>query len=147
MSNQLTIKQVSKQVGLPAKTIRYYEFIGIFKPLHRKENKYRIFSERDIQRLHLIKRARDLGLQLSEIKNIVSQCIDKGCLNAKEYVSTKVPSYIRAVDEKIKEFGELKKGLLLLENHYKNKSEWQHKSSSCCEILDIKISYEKNIVI
>lgn len=138
MNKNLTITDVSKRVGMSAKTIRYYESIGLFNPLNRTENKYRTFSERDIQRFHLIRKARALGLPLNEVKKIISECIDKGCIDAKKYIAAKLPTYISTIDEQITELLLLKEELKELHSYYKNKMTWIHKTDSCCEILEIK---------
>jgi MerR family copper efflux transcriptional regulator len=136
MTEDLTIGQVAAKVGLSAKTIRYYESCGVIKPLIRHDNAYRRFTERDVERLVLIKRARNLGLSLNEIKNIVSECIDKGCLEARQYVAGKVPEYITNVELQIAELQTLKEQLQYLQAHYQaNNQTWQHRSETCCQII------------
>jgi len=99
------------------------------------ENKYRTFSERDIQRLKLIKKARTLEISLHEIKNITSACISKGCGNARQYVASQLPQYITAINEKLEILQRLKAQLVQLQSTYENTVEWKHKTNSCCEIL------------
>lgn len=136
MRNFLTINEASKQVGLPEKTIRYYEESGVVSSLQRGDNNYRQFSNRDIKRLKLIKQARDLGLPLSEIKQIVSECIDKGCVEARRYASNNFPDYIKEIDRKLSEFQELKSELISIQsNIHKEGDEWIHGSDDCCKIL------------
>ncbi len=59
----LNIGEVSKRTGLRAKTIRYYEDIGLVKPL-RDTNDYRVFRETDLHKLIFLSRARALGSPL-----------------------------------------------------------------------------------
>ena len=47
----MNIGDVARRSGLPAKTIRYYEDIGLIKP-HRSANGYRCFEEADLHKLH-----------------------------------------------------------------------------------------------
>ena len=56
----MNIKDVSDRTGLPAKTIRYYEEIGLVRPL-RSDNGYRSFRESDVHKLKFLGRARALG--------------------------------------------------------------------------------------
>jgi MerR family transcriptional regulator, copper efflux regulator len=136
MSKNLTIGETAKEIGLPPKTIRFYEEVGVIKPPAREDNSYRRFSERDIERLRLVKRARDLGLPLDEIKNIVSECIGKGCLEARQYVAAKVPEYIQDIDTRLAELQALKEEFQSLQEHYQeNNKEWVHSTDACCEIL------------
>lgn len=138
MSGNLTIGEAVAQTGLTAKTIRFYESAGVIKPVHRASNAYRRFAERDIQRLLLVKRARDLGLSLDEVKNIVSECIDKGCMEARQYVAAKVPGYISGIGKRLIELQKLKSQLLSMQEYYeKHGKEWRHSTDACCEIIPI----------
>lgn len=139
MVKEPTISQVAEKVGLSAKTIRYYESCEIIKPLPRQDNTYRRFTERDVERLMLIKRARNLGLSLSEIKNIVSECIDKGCVEARQYVADNVPSYIAKVETQIADLELLKRQLQYMKSHYKEHGQvWQHRTETCCQIIPLR---------
>ena len=61
------ISELSKQAGVPAKTIRYYEEIELIPPARRAENGYRIYNETDVERLRFIRRARALDFALDDI--------------------------------------------------------------------------------
>ena len=56
----MNIGEVSQHTGLPPKTIRYYEDIGLVKPL-RDANGYRAFRESEMHKLAFLCRARTLG--------------------------------------------------------------------------------------
>ena len=62
----MNIKEVGDAAGLPAKTIRYYEEIGLIRPSARTANNYRVYSDGDVHVLRFIKRARSLGFSLEE---------------------------------------------------------------------------------
>ncbi|AFY58327.1 putative transcriptional regulator [Rivularia sp. PCC 7116] len=76
-SEPLLIGKVQKLSGVPIRTIRYYETLGIIKPLGRTESGYRKFSQDILARLSFIKRAQKLGLSLQEIGSIL-QVYDDG---------------------------------------------------------------------
>lgn len=63
----MNIKQASQLSGLPAKTIRYYEEIGLVAPL-RGANGYRSFRASDIERLEFLARARGLGFSIEDCR-------------------------------------------------------------------------------
>jgi DNA-binding transcriptional MerR regulator len=65
------IGEVAKLVDLNVKTIRYYEGLGLLAEPERTETGYRVYSDRDIERLRFIRGAKALGLSLQEIKEIV----------------------------------------------------------------------------
>ena len=60
----MNIAEVAKAAGLPAKTIRYYEDIGLIQPA-RSENGYRAFASSDLHKLAFVARARSLGFSRS----------------------------------------------------------------------------------
>ena len=67
----MNIGDVSKRAGLPAKTIRYYEEIGLVTPL-RDTNGYRSFRERDIHKLAFLGRARALGFTIEDCRTLLA---------------------------------------------------------------------------
>lgn len=62
---------VAKESGVPIKTIRYYEELGLLKASDRTEGGFRLFDADVFTRLNFIKRAQSLGLSLSEIKEFL----------------------------------------------------------------------------
>lgn len=67
----MNIGQTSKQSGLPTKTIRYYEDIGLITPA-RGANGYRDFSDTDVHKLQFIARGRALGFSVEECRQLIS---------------------------------------------------------------------------
>ena len=68
----LKIGEVAAGTGLPVKTIRYYDEIGLLAPtVERSDSGYRLFNEAIMNRLAFIKRAQSLGLSLSEIQELL----------------------------------------------------------------------------
>jgi DNA-binding transcriptional MerR regulator len=69
----LKIGEVAAQSGLPVKTIRYYEELGLLSPsVQRTHSNYRLFHESVFNRLAFIKRSQSLGLSLNEIQRILT---------------------------------------------------------------------------
>ena len=66
------IKDISLISGVPPKTIRYYEEIGLLSAAQRGANNYRLYDDAIIDRLRFIKNARALGFHLIEIARILS---------------------------------------------------------------------------
>jgi len=67
----LKISELTDQTGVPAKTIRYYEDMGMLPIPNRRSNGYREYSEPDIDRLKLVAGARRLDFSLAEISEII----------------------------------------------------------------------------
>lgn len=68
----MKIRDVSQMVGVSAKTIRYYEQIGLLPAPARAENNYREYNEQDMNRLRLVAGARRLDLSLDDIQEIIA---------------------------------------------------------------------------
>ncbi|HSG37720.1 MAG TPA: Cu(I)-responsive transcriptional regulator [Paracoccaceae bacterium] len=67
----MNIGDVSARTGLPTKTIRYYENIGLVRPL-RDANGYRRFRETDMHKLGFVGRARALGFSIEECRDLLA---------------------------------------------------------------------------
>ena len=67
----MQIKQFAQETALPAKTIRYYEEIGLLPAPDRLENGYRNYSEADVARARLVAGARRLDFSLDDIQEIL----------------------------------------------------------------------------
>ena len=67
----MNIGDASERSGLPAKTIRYYEDIGLLRP-SRAQNGYRDYSGQDVHRLRFVQRARSLGFSVDECRQLLS---------------------------------------------------------------------------
>ena len=59
----MNIGSVASKAGLPAKTIRYYESIGLIASASRRANGYRDYDDDDVLILRFIQRARGLGFR------------------------------------------------------------------------------------
>jgi len=107
------IGSVAKESGVPIKTIRYYEELGLLKTSGRTEGGFRIFSSDVLARLNFIKRAQRLGLSLAEIKDFLD-IHDRGELPC-EHVKLKLSDKISEIEQQIQQLQILKlelKGLL-----------------------------------
>jgi len=77
----MNIGEVSQRTGLPPKTIRYYEDIGLVKPL-RDANGYRAFRESEMHKLAFLGRARTLGFSIEDCRNLLALWEDKNRASA-----------------------------------------------------------------
>ncbi len=63
--------------GVSAKMIRYYEETGLIPQIKRSSSGYRVYSDRDVQMLRFVRRARDLGFPVEEIGGLLALWRDK----------------------------------------------------------------------
>ena len=77
----MNIGSVSAKSGLPAKTIRYYEEIGLIAP-DRTPNGYRDFSDTHVHKLTFLHRARSLGFTIEDCRTLLALWEDKARASA-----------------------------------------------------------------
>jgi MerR family transcriptional regulator, repressor of the yfmOP operon len=68
----LRIGEIAGRSGVTARTIRYYEELGLLPRVEREQGKHRVYSEADVERVQELKRLRDLlGLSLDELRSMI----------------------------------------------------------------------------
>jgi len=73
----MNIGTVATRAGVPTKTIRYYESVGLIPPARRSGNGYRHYNETDVQTLRFVYRARNLGFSVEDVANLLDLWLDK----------------------------------------------------------------------
>src|ERR1700676_3131198 len=73
----MNIGAAAKATGIPAKTIRYYERVGLLEKPPRSEGNYRVYGDRDVATLRFVQRARQLGFSIKEIAGLVALWHDR----------------------------------------------------------------------
>jgi Cu(I)-responsive transcriptional regulator len=94
----VTIRQASLASGVSPKMIRHYESIGLIPAPTRTENRYRHYSERELHELGFIRRARDLGFSIEDIRQLLGLWRDRGRSSAE--VKAIALRHITELDEK-----------------------------------------------
>ncbi len=94
----VTIRDASMATGVSAKMIRHYESIGLITAPARTENRYRHYSERDLHELSFIRRARDLGFPIEDIRHLLALWRDKSRSSAE--VKAIAQKHVKVLEEK-----------------------------------------------
>jgi DNA-binding transcriptional MerR regulator len=72
LARLLRIQEAAAEVGLTARSVRYYEEMGLLRPAARSEGDYRLYDPTDLERLRFIKGLRDdAGFSLAEIAQLL----------------------------------------------------------------------------
>lgn len=94
----MNISQAAEAAGLPPKTIRYYEEIGLIDPM-RSDNGYRTFSETHLHKLQFLSRARALGFSIEQCRTLLALWEDRARASAD--VRRVAQDHLAEIDAKI----------------------------------------------
>ena len=111
MAQVLTIGQVAKTTGVAAKTIRYYEQIGVLPLPDRTAGGYRQYDQSGVHRLQFIRRARSLGLPLRDVKTVIAGLDGRARLAVRPRLLAVVRRQLSAVQRQSMELGLLQQQL------------------------------------
>jgi Cu(I)-responsive transcriptional regulator len=104
----MNVSQAARLSGLPSKTIRYYEDVGLMKP-ERAANGYRAYTRDDVHRLAFLKRARGLGFSIEECRQLMSLYRDRN--RASHDVKEIAVAHVRTIEEKMRELESMRRTL------------------------------------
>ena len=98
----ITVKQVAERVGMPSRTIRYYDRIGLVRADERSPSGYRMYSPEEEARLQFIRRAKRLGFSLDEIRGLLAAA-ERGCGETVPELERLLEQKVQEIDDKIAE--------------------------------------------
>ncbi len=131
----LKIGEVATQSGLPTKTVRYYDDIGLLTPtVERSQVGYRLFKPETLERLSFIRRAQSLGLSLNEVKEILS-VHDQGRLPCRE-VKQQIQSKVQDITQQIEQLQTLQSELQTLLASWQEEPDAEPASELICPNLE-----------
>ena len=111
----MNIGEASAASGVSAKMIRYYEQIGLIPPAARTESGYRVYSDKDVETLRFIRRARDLGFSVEEMGTLLALWRDKGRESAD--VKRVALQHVSEIEQRIRELEGMARTLRHLAGH------------------------------
>ena len=105
----MNIGEAARRSGLPAKTIRYYEQVGLIDAPARRDNGYRSYSERDLHTMRFVQRARSLGFTVEDCRELIALYGDRNRSSAD--VKALALERVADIDRKIAELHGLRDAL------------------------------------
>ena len=106
----MNIGNAAERSGVPAKTIRYYESIGLIPPAMRASNGYRNYDRADVETLRFIQRSRRLGFSVKDVGGLLGLWWDTRRASAD--VKALALSHIEEVDRRIAELESIRRTLI-----------------------------------
>jgi len=132
------IRELSDRTNVPARTIRYYEAIGLLAPARRGPNGYRLYDGQDVERLGFIRSARTLDFSLVEIAQIlaVRDRQQPPC----QHVLDLVRAHLDEVELRLRELQALKRELAAIEQAGQDLPEDVQMQACVCHLIRVRIS-------
>jgi DNA-binding transcriptional MerR regulator len=112
MTDDIRIGALAERTGTTAPTIRYYESVGLLPPAGRQEGGQRRYGAADVRRLQFIRRCRDFGFPVEQVRDLVSLVEDdaRSCTDAREIAHAHLErvraklAELRALETELAEF-------------------------------------------
>ncbi len=132
------IGELSDRTGVPAKTIRYYEDIGLLSAAKRGENRYRLYDQKDVERLRFVRSARALNFSLQEIAETLAarDRHEPPCSHVMELMR----GHIDDIETRIRELEQLRDELMSLYDAGQHLPYDVQMRSCVCHLIQIGVS-------
>jgi DNA-binding transcriptional MerR regulator len=112
ISNEIAIGDLARRAGCTVPTIRYYEEIGLFPEAQRRASGHRVYGEADLRRLTFIRRCRDFGFSIEQIRRLVTLvgAPESDCTTARDLAQAHLDDVrrklkdMRALERSLKDF-------------------------------------------
>jgi MerR family copper efflux transcriptional regulator len=108
----MQIGRVAERSGVPAKTIRYYEDIGLISKPDRTTSGYRAYASQDVEILRFVSRARGLGFSIKDVRNLLALFEDRERASAD--VKKIALDHVDEIDRKMAELDSIRHTLVHL---------------------------------
>ena len=108
----MNIGEAAAKAGVTAKSIRYYESVGLIAVAGRRANNYRDYGTREIEELRFIHRARSLGFSVKEVGDLLALWRDRS--RASQQVRALAQGHVGDIERKIADLEAMKRTLVSL---------------------------------
>ena len=129
VTSSLRIGDLARRTDTRVETIRWYEKVGLLPPASRTSGNYRAYGGADLARLSFIRKARDLGFSLDQVRTLLDLASDEQV--ACDSVHDKARAHITEIDRKITDLTALRQELVKLSDSC------QRGTVAECRILDV----------
>jgi DNA-binding transcriptional MerR regulator len=139
MTEALTVSVLAKRTGVPSRTIRYWEKRGLLPKAERSHTGYRFFGAEGVQYVEFIRKAKGIGLTLSEIRTALA--LSRAGRNPCPEVARWVVQKAEAVDQQIRLLRQLQARLQKLSRDWSGRSgrNCYRPAELCCLIEGLQI--------
>ena len=113
----MTVGEVAKKMGITVRTLQYYDKEGLFSPSLQSEGGRRLYTDKDLIKLHQILSMKHLGFSLDDIKNrLVSLDTPEQVANALEEQADALRKKIESLSEALRQTEALREEVLKMQS-------------------------------
>ncbi|MFI5340601.1 MAG: MerR family transcriptional regulator [Candidatus Methylomirabilales bacterium] len=140
----MRIGELARVCSVNPRTIRYYEVFGLLPKPTRAFSGHRVYSEKDLQRLRFIRRAKQIGLPLAGIRQITTYADTGSCQHLRPRLKELIAGQLAEIEGRIKDLQALRREL---QGHYASlcRPQTPPRSDTGCSCLDG--SSEKTVIL
>lgn len=130
----LKVNELAKRSGVSVHTVRYYIRSGLLVPVKTQENKYRLFTAEDVNRLKFISTAKLLGFTLSDIQQILShaQAGESPCSEVRVLIQQRM----QEVERKIHDMQQLQQRMASALERWQDMPDKNPNGNSICHLIE-----------
>lgn len=107
----MRIGELARECNVNPKTIRYYEAFGLLPKAARALSGHRVYSDRDLQRLRFIRRAKQIGLPLASIRHITTYADTGSCDHLRPRLKELIAAQLAEIEGRINDLRALQREL------------------------------------
>ena len=108
----MRIGEVARLVEMPAKTLRYYEELGLISPSRQEGSRYRIYGWRELEQIEFVRRAKLMGLSLVQIRSLVDLAEEGAQNGVLEHLEGLLDRKLEETERKLEELRALRESIL-----------------------------------
>jgi MerR family Zn(II)-responsive transcriptional regulator of zntA len=130
----MRIGELARECNVNPRTVRFYEAFGLLPKAARAPSGHRMYSDRDLQRLRFIRRAKQIGLPLANIRQIATFADTGSCEHLRPRLKELIAAQLSEIESRIKDLRALQREL---QGHYASLCQPQApRSGADCSCLD-----------
>lgn len=104
-SKAIQIGEAARATGVPPKTLRYYEDLGLVRP-DRTASGYRLYDSKELERIHFVLRAKQLGFTLNEISDVMA--LRENDMEPCDHVASLIEARLAEIESRMRNLADMK---------------------------------------
>ncbi len=105
VTKKMQIGEAARAIGVPPKTLRFYEDLGLVRP-GRTESGYRLYDSKELERIRFVLRAKQLGFTLNEISDVMALREDD--IEPCDHVTLLIESRLAEIEARMRNLADMK---------------------------------------